>query len=61
MATSSIGVPIVLTDEMADKIFAAMDRPAKKIEVKNKTMEFCNSREEVRDLVEKVKQCYAKK
>ena len=61
MATSSIGVPIVLNDEMADKIFDAMERPAKKIHIENKTIEHCESREEVRELIEKVKKCYAKK
>ena len=58
MATSSIGVPIVLTDEMADKIFAAMDRPAKKIEVENKTIRPCKS---TQDLIKGIKKCYGLK
>ena len=60
MATSSIGVPIILTDEMADKIFAAMDRPAKKIEVENKKMEFCKPENED-TLIERIKKCYGLK
>ena len=57
MATSSIGVPIVLTEEMADKIFDAMERPAKKIHIENETMRFTKP-EEVDDLIERIKKCY---
>ena len=60
MATSSIGVPIVLNDEMADKIFAAMDRPAKKIEVENEKIRFTKPKK-TKELIEGIKKCYGLK
>ena len=57
MATSSIGVPIVLTEEMADKIYTARKKPAKKIHIENEKIRFIEP-EEIDDLIEGIKKCY---
>ena len=60
MATSSIGVPFVLTDEMADKIYNARKKPAKKIHIENKKLRFATP-EEIKEAAKELNKCYGSK